>query len=245
MRKTSRLIGNAMAVTLATAMATGLVACGGKGETADDADSATTGVVVTEETEDEEALAPDATDATGTAAPTAATAYAYDYTAGTLGTVMNDDGTAPLVPDFAISGMILRGNRQDETAATDLAGAYMTSGLKADYYYNEWIEFYFDEVTQSQLPAAWKIVCAPHHAIDEYKQMTGKQIEALATESYGFVLDMTNQPEHIDEASGKAYYGSGYVSLDAGTPGMWDLLFMKDGKVAQYVVINLSVEPVA
>ena len=252
MRDPRTIAGRGIAAALAATMAcTGLAACGAKKDAPADSGQTQTDkadAVADAASKGTDAAADAGSDATSpqaqTPTPTQA-AHVYDYTPGTVGTVLADDGQTPLVPDFSIPGMILRGNRQDETNATDLAGAYRLTGLKSDYYFNEWIEFYIDPAGQPPLPTAWKVACLPHREMDEYKALSGAQIEELANASYGFVIDMGNQPQSIDETSGKAYFGNGYVNADANLPGIWDLLFLKDGRPAQYMTINLSTAPTA
>lgn len=246
-RKIASAAGKAATVAVAGAMVLAMTACGGKKEETKSDDSEKTTEVSPADTDGGQAE--QASDATATSATTpaetagttqaAGAAYAYDYTPGTLNSVMTPDGTAPAVPDFAITGMILVGNQQ-ETGSVDalMAEGYKTTGLASDFRLNEWIEFYLDDASIAQLGTGMKIVAVPHGDAAAYAGIAADELALTAENSGGFVLDVA--PDAVEQVNGFNRVASGYVNMDLGTPGLWDILFLKDGRVAQYVCVNMA-----
>lgn len=233
MRKIAVIGGKVATVALAGTMALTMVACGKKGDSDATDTEDTTEVTATDTTDDADDGTTDATTTQG-----AASAYAYDYTPGTLCTVMNADGTEPAVPDFAVSGLIMVGNQQEEDAAATLAGGYRTTGLKSDYHLNEWIEFYLDDATLAQCGDDTNIVALPHSDASEYADIPYEKLTMATQTTGGFALEVSQ--ENINRESGYNLVSSGYVNADGGITGLWDILFVKGGKVAQYVCVEMA-----
>lgn len=242
MRKVASVTGKLATVAVAGAMMFTMAACGGKKDDTETIDSDKTTEV---SSTDEDEITTDDTDSSATdtssdvTTQTTGAAYAYDYTPGTLNTVMDAEGAAPAVPGFSVTGMMLLGNQQ-ETGVTDAAktGGYKTSGLISDFRLNEWIEFYLDEGTIAQCGTDTQIVAVPHSDASEYAGITADKLVVAAENTGGFILDIN--PENIEQVDGLNLVASGYVNADTGTIGTWDILFVKSGKVAQYVCVNMT-----
>lgn len=231
------------AVALAGTLALAVTACGGKkddsGSTASDDTTTTTSVTEGVETGTEVATGTSSA-STATGQVTAA-GYNYDYTPGTVNIIMNADGTAPLIPDFSVMGVIMTGNQMEGASEADLlAKGYQLTGLVSDYRLNEWISFYLDDNTLSSigLDIDTCIVAVPHREASEYATMPYEELIQTANDSGGFVIDVI--PETVDASSGRNYVGNAYVNMDNGQVGLWDILFCKGGKPAQYVCVNMS-----
>lgn len=233
-----RIASKIAAVALTGALAVTMVACGGKKESTKADDTESTIETVTKDTE--KGL-DDGTDATKDATTTDGTttgAYAYDYTLGTVNTIMAEDGTAPLVPDFAVTGAILTGNQTEGTGDALLADGYKLTGLASEFTLNEWISFYLDDATVANVGIDTSIVAVPHREASEYATMPYDQLVETASESGGFIIDVI--PDTIEKVEDKNYVGNAYVNMDTGKEGLWDVLFCKGAKPAQYVCINLK-----
>jgi hypothetical protein len=221
-----------------------MVACGGKTETKTTDGQGTTAV----ETTQTETTTKDAGTGTGqgTTAPDATApkttpdgASSYDYTIGKLNTIMNADETAPAVPGFSVTGMIMTGNQTQGVGETDLLpGGYKTSGLAGNFNLNEWIQFYFDDATVAGIGNDFHIVAVPQADVKEYASIPYDTLIATAESSGGFVIDVVQ--DSIDKASGYNLVGSGYVNMEIGKPGIWEVLFVKGTKPAQYICLNMN-----
>jgi hypothetical protein len=73
---------------------------------------------------------------------------------------------------------------------------------------------------------------------EELEKMSYSNLEELATDNGGFVLDF-NTPD----AQNYMYFGEGYVNMDY-PEGKYDILFTYKGKLAYFININLTKEPV-
>ena len=175
--------------------------------------------------------------------PTTKTGYEYDYRDGVLTQVVDEEGN-PKQTDFIIDGIILIGNRheyRDDDTTTGIINyfvekGYNKEGLNQDFYLNDWIEFYID-TNYSKSEADVKIVVVPHKSVEELEALSLSELEELASEKGGFVLDYKTPEE-----DNYKYVGNGYVNSDY-PEGKYDILFTYKGKLAYFINVNLTKEP--
>ncbi len=170
--------------------------------------------------------------------------YEYNYKDGVLTQIVDEEGN-PKQTDFVIDGIILVGNRHEyrpENSTEEIIDylvkqGYNKENLNKDFYLNEWIEFYIDTKYSKPIDDV-KIIVTPHKTVEELEKMSLAKLEELATENGGFVLDYKTPEE-----SEHKLVGSGYVNPD-GKEGKYDVLFTYRGKLAYFININLTKEPV-
>jgi len=170
--------------------------------------------------------------------------YEYTYTDGVLTQIVDEEGN-PKQTDFVLDGIILVGNRHSyEGVDPDSEGlmnklvakGYNKEGINSEFYLNEYIEFYID-TKYSKAASDVKVLVTPHKTVEELEKMSLSQLEELATNNGGFVLDF-NTPD----AQNYMYFGEGYVNMDY-PKGKYDILFTYKGKLAYFININLTKEP--
>ena len=169
--------------------------------------------------------------------------YQYDYREGVLTPIVDENGI-PKQNDFVIDGIILIGNRHDYRGDDDTMGiidyfvqkGYNKEGLNSSFYLSEWIEFYVDtKYTGSESDV--KVVVVPHRDMNELELLSLTQLEELATEKGGFVMDYKTPEEDNHK-----YIGNGYVGPDY-PEGKYDILFTYKGKIAYFINVELAKEP--
>ena len=169
--------------------------------------------------------------------------YQYDYREGVLTPIVDENGI-PKQNDFVIDGIILIGNRHDYRGDDDTMGiidyfvqkGYNKEGLNSSFYLSEWIEFYVDtKYTGSESDV--KVVVVPHRDMNELELLSLTQLEELATEKGGFVMDYKTPEEDNHK-----YIGNGYVGPDYPV-GKYDILFTYKGKIAYFINVELAKEP--
>ena len=170
--------------------------------------------------------------------------YEYTYTDGVLTQIVDEEGN-PKQTDFVLDGIILVGNRHSYEGVDPesegfmnklVAKGYKKEGIYSDFYLNEWIEFYID-TKYSKAASDVKVLVTPHKTVEELEKMSLSQLEELATNNGGFVLDF-NTPD----AQNYMYFGEGYVNMDY-PEGKYDILFTYKGKLAYFINVNLTKEP--
>ena len=169
--------------------------------------------------------------------------YQYDYREGVLTPIVDENGI-PKQNDFVIDGIILIGNRHeyrgddDTTEIIDyfVQKGYNKEGLNSSFYLNEWIEMYLDTKYTGNTSDV-KIVVVPHKKVEELELLSLTQLEELANEKGGFVLDYKTPEEDNHK-----YIGNGYVNMDY-PEGKYDILFTYKGKIAYFITIELVKEP--
>ena len=169
--------------------------------------------------------------------------YQYDYREGVLTPIVDENGI-PKQNDFVIDGIILIGNRHeyrgddDTTEIIDyfVQKGYNKEGLNKDFYLGEWIEMYLDTKYTGNTSDV-KIVVVPHKKVEELELLSLTQLEELANEKGGFVLDYKTPEEDNHK-----YIGNGYVNMDY-PEGKYDILFTYKGKIAYFITIELVKEP--
>ncbi len=169
--------------------------------------------------------------------------YEYNYFDGKLTQIVDEDGN-PKQTDFVIDGIILVGNhhkyRDEDTTIETIdflvQKGYNKENLNRDFYLNEWIELYIDTKYSGNVSDV-KILLTPHKTVEELEKMSLSQLEDLANENGGYVIDYQTP----DEENHK-YVGNGYVNQDS-KEGKYDILFTYKGKLAYFVNINLTKEP--
>lgn len=169
----------------------------------------------------------------------------YSYTNGVLTEIVDEDGN-PKQTDFVIDGLILVGNRHsysgldagaDGTIEILASKGYKKEGLNSSFYLNEYIEFYID--TKYNGPEEdVKILVTPHKTVEELQKMSFSKLEELAQNNGGFVLDY-----QIPDEDNFKYVGNGYVSMDY-PEGKYDILFTYKGKLAYFINIDETKEPI-
>ena len=169
--------------------------------------------------------------------------YQYDYREGVLTPIVDENGI-PKQYDFVIDGIILIGNRHEYRGDDDTMGiidyfaqkGYNKEGLNSSFYLSEWIEFYVDtKYTGSESDV--KVVVVPHRDMNELELLSLTQLEELANEKGGFVLDYKTPEEDNHK-----YIGNGYVGPDY-PEGKYDILFTYKGKIAYFINVELAKEP--
>ena len=177
--------------------------------------------------------------------PTAHTTVEYDYKDGVLTQIVDEEGN-PLQTDFVIDGIILVGNRHSyDGLEADSEGimeklkaqGYKKEGINSSFYLNEWIEFYID-LNYTKAASDVEILVTPHKTVEELQKLSLTQLEELANENGGFVL-----PYNTPDAENYMYVGNGYVHQDY-PAGKYDILFTYKGKLAYFINIDLTKEPV-
>ena len=168
----------------------------------------------------------------------------YDYKDGVLNQIVDEEGN-PKQTDFIIDGLILVGNRHSYSGL-DLESegiieklsqqGYKTQGINSSFYLNEYIEFYID--TKYDGPSNdVKILVTPHKTVEELEIMSLSELEELANDNGGFVLDYKTP-----EVDNYKYVGNGYVNMDY-PEGKYDILFTYKGQLAYFVNITETKEP--
>ena len=169
--------------------------------------------------------------------------YQYDYREGVLTPIVDENGI-PKQTDFVIDGIILIGNRHEyrgddktmEIIDYSVEKGYNKEGINSSFYLSEWIEFYVDTKyagTESDV----KVVVVPHRDMNELELLSLTQLEELANEKGGFVLDYKTPEEDNHK-----YIGNGYVGPDYPV-GKYDILFTYKGKIAYFINVELAKEP--
>ena len=168
----------------------------------------------------------------------------YDYKDGVLNQIVDEEGN-PKQTDFIIDGLILVGNRhsyfgldlESEGIIEKLSQqGYKTQGINSSFYLNEYIEFYID--TKYDGPSNdVKILVTPHKTVEELEIMSLSELEELANDNGGFVLDYKTP-----EVDNYKYVGNGYVNMDY-PEGKYDILFTYKGQLAYFVNITETKEP--
>ena len=169
--------------------------------------------------------------------------YEYTYRDGVLTQIVDEEGN-PKQTDFVIDGLVLVGNRHDYNR-DDTMGiteyfakqGYKKEGLNKDFYLGEWISFYVDTKYVGATSDV-KILVTPHKKVEELEKMSISELEGLATENGGFVIDYKTPEE-----DNYKYVGEGYVHQDY-KEGKYDVLFTYKGKLAYFININETKEPV-
>ena len=169
--------------------------------------------------------------------------YEYTYVDGKLTEIVDEEGN-PKQTDFVIDGIILVGNRHgyDNLEAGSegimnklVSEGYKKTGLISSFYLNEWIEMYID-TKYSGSTSDVKILITPHKTVEELEKLSLSQLEELANENGGYVIDYQNPEE-----DNYKYVGNGYVNADY-PEGKYDILFTYKGKLAYFINVNLTKE---
>ena len=171
--------------------------------------------------------------------------YEYNYFDGKLTQIVDEEGN-PKQTDFVIDGIILVGNRHsyegipaegERIMEALVKKGYNKDGINTSFYLNEWIEFYID-TKYSGAESDVKILITPHKTVEELEKMSLTKLEELANENGGYVIDYKTP-----EADNYKYVGNGYVNMDY-PEGKYDILFTYKGKLAYFININLTKEPI-
>ena len=171
------------------------------------------------------------------------TGYEYDYRDGVLTQIVDEEGNSKQI-DFVIDGIILVGNRHEyrpdnsteEIIDYFVKQGYNKEGLNKDFYLGEWIQFYID-TKYSGSSNDVKILVTPHKTVEELEKLSLSQLEELANDNGGFVIDYKTPEE-----DNYKYVGEGYVHQDY-KEGKYDILFTYKGNLAYFININLTKEP--
>ncbi len=168
--------------------------------------------------------------------------YEYDYKDGVLTVIVDEEGN-PKQTDFIIDGIILSGNRHSyDSESVDGNIAYLANkgykkeGINSSFYLNEWIEIYLDTKYSKPVDDV-KILALPHKKVEELEVLTLEQLEELANDNGGFVLDYKTPEEENYK-----YVTEGYINQDY-PEGKYDILFTYQGKIAYFIVVDLTKEP--
>ena len=170
------------------------------------------------------------------------TGYEYDYRDGVLTQIVGEEGN-PKQTDFVIDGIILVGNRHGYDNITDteaviaklVSEGYKKEGINSSFYLNEHIEMYLDTKYNGSASNV-KVLITPHKTVEELEKMSISELTTFAEEK-GAVLDYQTP----DEENYK-YIGDPYVNADY-PEGKYDILFTYKGKIAYFINVELSKEP--
>ena len=169
----------------------------------------------------------------------------YDYKEGVLTEIIDEEGN-PKQNDFVINGIILVGNRHEysgleadseEVIEKLVKQGYKKEGSNSSFYLNEYINFYMDTDYEGSADDV-KIIVVPHKTVEEYEKLSVPRLTKLAEENGGFVMDY----QKPDEENFK-FVGENYVSMDY-PEGKYDILFTYKGKLAYFISIDLTKEPI-
>ena len=169
----------------------------------------------------------------------------YDYKEGVLTEIIDEEGN-PKQNDFVINGIILVGNRHEysgleadseEVIEKLVKQGYKKEGINSSFYLNEYINFYMDTDYEGSADDV-KIIVVPHKTVEEYEKLSVPRLTKLAEENGGFVMDY----QKPDEENFK-FVGENYVNMDY-PEGKYDILFTYKGKLAYFISIDLTKEPI-
>ena len=169
--------------------------------------------------------------------------HEYTYTDGVLTQIVDEEGN-PKQTDFVIDGIILVGNRHDYSELTDTgeiiaklaSQGYKKEGINSSFYLGEWIEMYID-TKYAGVDSDVKILVTPHKTVEELETLSLSELEELAIENGGFIIDYKTPEE-----DNYKYVGNGYVHQDY-SEGKYDILFTYEGKLAYFINITETKEP--
>lgn len=172
------------------------------------------------------------------------TGYEYNYKDGVLTTIVDEEGN-PKQTDFVIDGIIIVGNHheyRDENATesvieTLVKEGYKKKGLNKDFYLDEWIELYIDTKYDKKASDV-KIMITPHKTVEELEKMSLSQLEDLANENGGNVIEY-----QTPDTDNFKYVGNGLIVTQDYKEGKYDILFTYKGKLAYFINVNLTKEP--
>ena len=170
------------------------------------------------------------------------TGYEYDYRDGVLTQIVDEEGNSKQI-DFVIDGIILVGNRHDyrpENSTEEIIDylvkqGYNKEGLNKDFYLGEWIQFYID-TKYSGSSNDVKILVTPHKTVEELEKLSLSQLEELANENGGFVIDYKTPEE-----DNYKYVGNGYIHQDY-PEGKYDILFYYKQELVYFIELSLTKE---
>ena len=221
------MIKKLIAFSLVALLALGAAACGQKSESKTDAK--------TESKTESQAAAQTATEAaaskTESEAATKASASAVVTDGSKVGTLQ----AVKPQEDFVIKGMVLlsdSGHHDYGTPEQLTDTSFVTSGLHADFYLNEWIGIYTD--TDASL---FNVYVVENDAQKDYAEVTEQELRTICEEKSFPMLEGATP----DKAQHN-YLGGLYVNPDYGKPGLYNMFFAKGGNVAYMVQINLNPE---
>ena len=137
---------------------------------------------------------------------------------------------------FVLSKKIKKIENTDTIINSFVKQGYKKDGINSSFYLNEWIEFYID-TKYSGSENDVKILITPHKTVEELEKMSMSQLEELANNNGGYVIDYK-----APEEDNYKYVGNGYVNMDY-PEGKYDLLFTYKGKLAYFININETKEP--
>ena len=227
------------ALALAGTMAVALSACGSSkpadnSNNANNANNANTQVSQTSNTTENANTAN--TENTETQAPVSATPTTTFNTPGYLNRIPSlDENQEARVAGFQINGVALTGNQHDNSIA--IANGYLAQGIQSEFYLNEWISIYLDDASLPMLSTDTSVVAVPHQDIETYKMALKTDLLMMAESSGGFVFDVS--PENIVVEDGLNFIGNGYVNMDIGQVGEYDIIFCKGELPAYYVTVHM------
>ena len=113
---------------------------------------------------------------------------------------------------------------------------YKKEGINSSFYLGEWIEMYID-TKYAGVDSDVKILVTPHKTVEELETLSLSELEELAIENGGFIIDYKTPEE-----DNYKYVGNGYVHQDY-SEGKYDILFTYEGKLAYFINITETKEP--
>ena len=157
----------------------------------------------------------------------------YKFNKGELVRI-TDDKNEPAVADFEIKGLIVAGNRTEESGFdAQKSGGYKTSGLQADFELNEHITLHAEGITGNTEDL--KIICLPHREVADYILKSADELTQIA-ETEGAYVNASGPDAERDNEIVDFYVGP----IDERKAGSYDILFVYKGKLAYYLPIELS-----
>lgn len=165
----------------------------------------------------------------------------YDYTLGVLNQIVDEEGK-PEQTDFVINGMILVGRDHtyngnsnfDENVEYFVKQGFKKSGINSSFYAGELFDIYLDS-TYTGSNSDLKFFIAKHRNIEEYSEIDMSNLEKYAL---GGGIHEYDTPDKNDN--------NWLVELGTSTgdeTGKYDLIFVYKGKIAYFMVFELTANP--
>ncbi len=154
----------------------------------------------------------------------------YDATPGVLNTVMNSTGE-PAIPQFLINSAALFGSDHVEKKEEVQGKEFKQSDLNHSFWPGEYVSI-FIQTDYEDVPDNVEVWISPHTSIEEYQGMKYDSMYHRLNDGGGKIIPYQAPNE---------YGWIGEFQFDKTMkPGLWDMLFLYNGKISQFIVIKLT-----
>lgn len=165
----------------------------------------------------------------------------YDYTIGVLNQIVDEEGK-PEQTALVINGMIMVGRSHiyngnsdfDENVEYFVKQGYKKIGINASFYPGELFDIYLDS-TYTGSNNDLKFFIATHRNIEDYSEIDVNNLEKYA------LGGAIHEFETLDKSDN--YWLSELSTSTSDELGKYDLIFVYKGKIAYFVVFELTANP--